>query len=73
MGIPVASMACSTLQEEQVENFEYYTSNAWCVPMDEYLDIESLIRRDVSKQKMSITKMIEGREEKILKLIEILG
>jgi hypothetical protein len=70
LGIPVALMPCSGAQEEQVENFEYYTTKGWCVEMNEELDINNLIESDVSEQQEDITKLIDGREEKVIRLIE---
>jgi hypothetical protein len=69
-GIPVASMPCSEAQEEQVENFHYYTKQEWCVPLDIDTDIETLICRDVSLYQKCIKACIENRDERILKLIE---
>ena len=70
LGQPVASMPCDKWQEEQVENWEYYTTKGWCEAMTDELDIDKLVKRDVSKQRDEMVTLLEGREQVVLKLIE---
>lgn len=70
MGIPVASIPCSSSQEEQVENFAYYTGRGWSVPMTNELDLKELVERNVSTQQKEFRTLIDGREAKVLELIE---
>ena len=69
MGIPVASIPCSSSQEEQVENFAYYTGRGWSVPMTNELNLKELVERDVSAQQEEFTALIDGRDAKVLDLI----
>ena len=70
MGIPVATMASSISHKEQMENFEYYITNGWCTALKDDLNIRKLIKKDVSRQQNEIQQLINGREERILKLLE---
>lgn len=70
LGIPVASMPCADTQQEQGENLEYYTKKGWCRKMTDQLDITKLVESDVSEQQDEMVKLVEGREEAALKLIE---
>ena len=69
-GIPVASMPCSMMQEEQVENYTYYKNKKWCQSLTGQLDLDNLLKKDVSNQQEEIKKLLDGRESAVLEMIE---
>ena len=68
-GIPVASLPCSSLQEEQIENNEYYTNRGCSVPMHAELNVSELTSSDVSITQNEITDMMNGRDQQIVDIV----
>ena len=69
--IPVATMPCSAQQFEQVSNAKVYISQLkYAVPLCDELSLDALSTRRVNSAHQHIKASIQGREQKIVQLVE---
>jgi hypothetical protein len=70
--IPHAIMPCSDTQFEQVQNIDKYVRRLrYSEPMTNGIDLDVLIRRDMTASHQDLATTCENRDEKIVRLVDL--